>query len=341
MAVSRGYSSYRGRSPKWKIILAVVLVLVILAALGVMTMQKYIVYGEDGRPRLELPWQEPETPPEDPGALDITIEKTEKTPELQILQVEEAPLADWTAREEALALSPVHYSAVALTMKDSGGTVYFDAKTPDAPVKTAAATAGALAELLAADRPAIARLACFRDSRTARSHVEEMGLKNTGGFIFYDGNSENWLDPGKPAARQYLCALAAELAAMGFDEILLTDVTYPTEGKLDKIDYGQTMKAQNLMTFLEEMRAALEPYGAALSVELPEAVVRDGSDNIAGLLLADVAPRVDRVYAVTTADRVPALSAAVAAAGKDTDFVPEFPADSRESAGGNFLHLAN
>ena len=34
-----------------------------------------------------------------------------------------------------------------------------------------------------------------------------MGIfnKNTGGFIFYDGNNLNWLDPGKPAARQYLC----------------------------------------------------------------------------------------------------------------------------------------
>ena len=35
-----------------------------------------------------------------------------------------------------------------------------------------------------------------------------MGLKNTGGYIFYDGNNLNWLDPSKPAARQYLGGLA-------------------------------------------------------------------------------------------------------------------------------------
>lgn len=79
----------------------------------------------------------------------------------------------------------------------------------------------------------------------------------------------NWLDPSKPAARQYLCGLAKELAEMGFDEILLTDVSYPTEGKLDKIAYGETGKVQNLNTFLDEMRAALAAYDVKLSIELP------------------------------------------------------------------------
>ena len=124
---------------------------------------------------------------------------------------------------------------------------------------------------------------------------------------------------------------------MGFDEILLTDVSYPTEGKLDKIYYGETMKSQNLMIFLEEMRAALAEYHVVLSVELPEAVVEKGSDNIAGLLLADIAPRVDRVYAITTADKVQTLAAAVAAVAEKTDFVPELTAPASEWAGGSLV----
>ena len=41
-----------------------------------------------------------------------------------------------------------------------------------------------------------------------------MGLKNTGGYIFYDGNNSQGLDPAKPAAREYLCGLAKEAAEL-------------------------------------------------------------------------------------------------------------------------------
>ena len=167
----------------------------------------------------------------------------------------------------------------------------------------------------------------------ARADVEGMGLKNTGGYIFYDGNNGNWLDPSKPAARQYLCTLAAELAQQGFDEILLTDVGYPTVGKLDKIDYNGADRAASIRLFLEELRSALGEYGVAVSIELPPEVITSGADDTAGLVLSDIAPLVDRVYAVTTVDQIPALEAAVSAAGEDTDFVAELTGHSPDVTG--------
>ena len=113
---------------------------------------------------------------------------------------------------------------------------------------------------------------------------------------------------------------------MGFDEILLTDVSYPTEGKLDKIAYGETGKVQNLNAFLDEMRAALAEYDVKLSIELPAAAISEGSDSQAGLTLTEIAPRVDRIYAATTEDQVSALSQAVSAASGETEFVPELTA---------------
>ena len=50
------------------------------------------------------------------------------------------------------------------------------------------------------------------------------------------------------------------------------------------------------------------------SVELPSYGLVD---------LADIAPLADRVYAVTTADQIPALTEAVAAASGGTDFAAE------------------
>lgn len=201
MAGSKGYYSYRGRTPKWKIFLGLLLVLVILAALFALALQQYVVYDESGRPHIELPWQEeaPKEPAPPEEELNITIEKAQRNEALRAVQIPAAPLTDWPAARQALPEGA--YNAVALTVKDSAGTLHF--RAPGA--------APALGELLAEAEESyhvIARLACFLDPKAALADVEGKGLKNTGGFIFYDGNNHQWLDPGKPGARQYLCELA-------------------------------------------------------------------------------------------------------------------------------------
>lgn len=334
MAGPRGYRNYRGRTPKWKIALAVVLVLVILAALAVIAIQQRVVYDETGTPHLPLPWQEQDAaePPEELGEVDLTIQGPEPREEITAFAAAETPLTrdGWAAvRAERLQSASPVYNAAVVTLKDSAGTVYFDAAAAvSGAVRTAADTDAALADVTGEDALlfSIARLSCFHDPKAANSDVEGMGLKNTGGYIFYDGNNSQWLDPGKPAARQYLCELAREAAALGFDEILLTDVSYPTEGKLDKIDYGEDMKEQNLTAFLEELREALEPYSVALSIEVPEAVLTEGGDSASGLRLAELAPRVDRIYAAAAPEQVEAFAAAVEAADASAMFVPELEA---------------
>lgn len=311
MAGSRGYHTYRGRTPKSKIFLVAVLVLVILAATVFSLLQRYIVYDETGTPHLMLPEKDSGDEPnaqDDLTNLDITIQGTKKPTDVQAYQIAAEPLMDWDQiYAEVLAPSVISYNTVAVTLKD-GGAVYFNAQTavPGA-VKTGVGTAAALDTMTRSSYHTIARLSCFHDGTAANADVAGMGLQNTGGYIFYDENNTQWLDPGKSAAREYLCNLGKELAELGFQELLLTDVTYPTEGKLDKIAYGESLKSHNLMLFLDEMAAALADYDITLSIELPEAVILEGSDNVAGLMLSDITPRVDRIYAVTTANHVEAL----------------------------------
>lgn len=335
MAYARGYHSYRGRTPRGRIVLMVLLVIVIVAAVAVMLLSRNIVYDETGTPHLELPWQEEaplaeEEVPED--SLKITVQELEGLQPVRAFSLGETPLtqAIWG---EAYSISQMPqnaeqaYNAVAVTMKGSGGTVYFDSATAVAgSVSLGEDTTEAISLMNGAGTgydSTIARLSCFHDPKAANWDVEGMGLKNTGGYIFYDGNNSQWLDPAKPVAREYLCGLAKELAELGFDEILLTDVSYPTVGKLDKIDYGEGEKSANLTAFLKEMREVLKPYGVALSMEVPETVISQGIDDDAGLLLAAIAPQVDRIYAVTTAEKAPALAEAVSNAHESTQFVPE------------------
>ena len=341
MAYSRGYNSYRGRTPRWRIALMALLAIVILAAVAVMALSRYIVYDEEGTLQMELPWQEEpvEEHPEPP--LDLTIEEPVKAQTLRGFCTP-VPLTreSWSDSKDR-AKESFDCNTAAVTLKDAAGNVYFNSTTalPGTVQFQEEETDAALAAVVAYSQSigghSIARLACFHDPKAAKRDVEGMGLKNTGGYIFYDGNNSQWLDPAKPAAREYLCGLAKEAAELGFDEILLTDVSYPTAGKLNKIDYGEGEKSGHLADFLEEMRAALAPYGVMLSIEVPQAVISQGADENAGLLLADIAPKVDRVYAPADAAEVPALAQAVSTASQFAEFVPELA--EADPAVGNFL----
>ena len=88
---------------------------------------------------------------------------------------------------------------------------------------------------------------------------------------------------------------------MGFDEVLLDDVSYPVSGKLQKIDYsGNTQgKTEALTQFLTELRQALEPYGTRVSLVLDEALLLAGSGADSGQSLTAFAPLMDAVYAVS------------------------------------------
>ena len=337
MTRSRGYHSYRGRTPKWKVVLAIVLVLVILGAVGFMVLQEHIVYDGTGTPHLRLPQQETEdtgTPPEEEEPVEVVIQEPEGPQEIHAFSLPAQALTQQTV-EAALAEPQAECNAVAVTLKDSAGLVYFDAAgAVSGTVRTEVDTTAALEALTGQeDLYTVARISCFHDPKAANAEVESMGLKNTGGYIFYDGNNSQWLDPAKPEARQYLTGIIREAAALGFDEILLTDVSYPTEGKLDKIAYGEVDRQTQLGAFLAEVRLALEGYDVTLSVELPETAVLNGAEETSGASLAQFAPHVDRLYAVTTSDRTTALSALSAAAEGTPDFVAELSAYDPEVKG--------
>ena len=311
MVGTKGYSSYRGRGPKWKILLAILLVLVIAVAASVIYLQQFLVYGADGSRQIRLPWQTEEKapPPDGEGEapenqpdVDVVVQEPEdqgpKETAAFSLPAQALTQALWQETEK-----PSGANAVAVRLKTSNGTVYFNAANAvSGAVETEMDTAAALAAVTAQEGlHTIASVACLQDFKAANADVEGRGLKNTGGYIFYDGNNSLWLDPAKPGTREYVCALAKEIAELGFDELLLTDFSYPTVGKINKIHYNTDVPlANNLDLLLSDLNTALESYDILLSVEVPEAVIAEGPDTVAGLDLNRLVSRVDRVYAVTT-----------------------------------------
>ena len=351
MVGTKGYSSYRGRGPRWKILLAILLVLVIAVASSVIYLQQFLVYGADGSRQIRLPWQteEKEPPPdgeseapENQPNVDVVVQEPEdqgpKETAAFSLPAQALTQALWQETEK-----PAEANAVAVRLKTSNGTVYFNAANAvSGAVETELDTAAALAAVTAQEGlHTIASVACLQDFKAANADVEGRGLKNTGGYIFYDGNNSLWLDPAKPGTREYVCALAKEIAELGFDELLLTDFSYPTVGKINKIHYNTDVPlANNLDLLLSDLNAALESYDILLSVEVPEAVIAEGPDTVAGLDLNRLVSRVDRIYAVTAPEKAETLSNLVAqAAGAEgkTEFVPELTADSPALTGSRLI----
>ena len=93
-------------------------------------------------------------------------------------------------------------------------------------------------------------------------------------------------------------SLAVECAQLGFDELLLEELCYPTRGKLHKISYkDNTMEKKDALALaLADLRAALEPYGAKLSLLLTEDQILEDTSADSGVDLAALLPLVDGVY---------------------------------------------
>ena len=318
-------------------LLAVLLILIIVAAVGFMLLQRYMVYDEDGNLRLELPdWGgKPSSgqPPVSSEDLNIIIDRKEpEVPDIptmpevikgrSALWLSDTPLEDWDVALERL---PEGTSGVCLTVKDTEGLVYVDsvaaARLSRRVLSLKKTTGQAVGDLTDAEGvDAIARIVCLLDPRVPILDVRALGLRQKTGYLFYDDTGISWLDPTKTSVQNYLAGLARDCADMGFDEILLAHVSYPTGGELEKINYGEQPKGENLAQFVKTVRAALEGTDVRLSLELPAEVIRTGTSDVTGQELRLLAPLVDRIYAETTAEEAVELAELVKAAAPDTDF---------------------
>jgi hypothetical protein len=132
----------------------------------------------------------------------------------------------------------------------------------------------------------VARLSCFRDERLA--DIYECCIHSNSGYRWKDFGGIHWVSPASEQVQDYLVTLAVELAELGFDEILLTDLVYPTQGKLDKIAYGTpegefqpTWTAEQINGLLSAVKEALGDRDVKLSLEITAAAAANGGVDAA------------------------------------------------------------
>ena len=273
------FGGYRGRRTLTDILRIIAISLGVVVALVVAFLffaQDYIVYTDDGM-RLELPfWKEDQTDSgqksldpdsvtvveqEDAGASGQDQSDGENLP-MRALQLSVDSLAEGTALTE---LNEAGADALVLEMKGQDGILAWQSGAELAQwagVNGAPAVNEALEQLRGRDVYTVARVCCFR-ADSMPYYDTSLALRTSGG---------NWLSPASSRAQEYLAALCGELAAMGFDEILLEEYAFPVNGDLSRIvtgtSYDPDQFTQQVQSFLAQVKQALAPYGTRLSLRV-------------------------------------------------------------------------
>ncbi len=245
---------YRGRR-KFRVPLNIFLFVLALLIFGSVTMfyvlQRYMVYDANGA-TLQLPGRQTEDPvPEEDPAL--AVQPTFEPVDVQIVwetpDFSEVDMGTWDDLEPVQGLfipastvangvelstavtsvSAGEYSMAVLEMKGRNGQVLWPSSCETA---LAYATAGnvdvsaAIQSLHAAGKIAAAQISCFCDSLLLQ-HNWSFALRYADGNLCQDADGNYWLDPYNRTVRSYLVDLTRELAALGFDEIILADLYHP------------------------------------------------------------------------------------------------------------------
>lgn len=294
---NRDVGGYRGRrtvTDVLKMIAIVLVVLVVLAVAGVVYLQRYMVYTDEGV-KLELPpflqmlrgEKEPAASVPEPGDLSIDIQ-----PAGSVSQPQEPDPVEPTGFALTLPVSAVADGSAAgrlaeagadmliLEMKDQEGQLAWLSGRVEASRSKVNGTqeiTDALRQWNAGDVYTIARVCCFRDN-TAPYYHNPLALRSGNGN-WKDELGLRWLSPSDEKSQAYIVGLCGELAELGFDEIVLEHYAFPVQGKLDRISKGRPAGAEErtarVSALLTQVQQAAAPYGTKISL-------RVGRDTLTG-----------------------------------------------------------
>lgn len=303
-SANRDYGGYRGRrtiTDALKFIAVALGVIVVLVLAGVFYCQRYIVYTDEG-PKLELPpflemfrlekkEQNTSSSLPDPSDVSILIDPDGSQPEPEapreagyILELPVSGIIDGTA---AAQLEEADAEALVLQVKGPSGQLAWHSDlypARRAEVNAPQSNNDALKQWNEGEWYTIARVCCFRDDSVPYS-MNNLALRR-GEYNWRDELGLRWLSPAQKDAQAYIAGLCGELAALGFDEILLEQFHFPTQGNVGNIKQGDRYDPARftgeLEALLDQVRQAVEPYETKVSLRV-ERDTLTGEENISGV----------------------------------------------------------
>lgn len=247
--IYRGHRKFRVPTT---IILSILCVLIVGGVVLFYGLQQYLVYDQNGV-SLQLPFmgggtaavapESENTAPaeilepvqvevvyDDPDFSDVDLGGWESLAATQALFVS----YDDAAQEQKLSdvldsVSSDDYTGLVLELKSEAGQLAWPSASE---LAVSYGTAGTMdytdtvAAIHEKNMTAAAQISCCADSAMATRNWP-LALQSAPGVPYQDGDRNYWLDPYNRTVRNYLADLVRELAAMGFDEIILSNLYHP------------------------------------------------------------------------------------------------------------------
>jgi hypothetical protein len=117
----------------------------------------------------------------------------------------------------------------------------------------------------------IARVVCFMDPRGSARNPH-LALQDRQGNRWTDRGGAGWLNPHLRENWEYIAELCIAAAQLGFQEIQLDYVRFPTDGRVGEIDLGQAgeeqKRAEVIAEFVTFIRDTMLEYGVRTSADV-------------------------------------------------------------------------
>ena len=309
-----GYDTYRGRSgfrTFLKVLAAaLVIVLVVVVAGALWITERYGVYSADGV-RLMLPWLDREPEPVS------SVEVLPVVPSQPIVVVTPEVTVPADLQCVSLPREALYDGSAAGAVAAAGANgALFDMKADDGSLGYVSSLDLAIKAKVSADDPAlnaairalndtegmytVARVSCFKDDKLSDAE-KALNILTNSGYRWTDPEGLHWSSPTSESVRDYLTSVCLELAGLGFDEIVLDNAGYPTQGNLGYIKKGAAYDPDALdgvvTGFYQQVREALDGQypDVKLSIVTTQAAL-DGTDVLSGQTAGAVAGSADRVW---------------------------------------------
>jgi hypothetical protein len=144
----------------------------------------------------------------------------------------------------------------------------------------------------------IARHVVFQDDELA-SRRPDLALKKADGKLWRDSGGRTWVDPAAQEVWQYNLKVARATLALGFDEINLDYIRFPTDGNTDTIHYPvwnkKTSREDTIASFARWFRRELKAIKpeVKISADLFAYTFLEDNDLGMGQRLSKLAPNFD------------------------------------------------
>lgn len=156
---------------------------------------------------------------------------------------------------------------------------------------------------------AIARIAVFEDNYLPRERPD-LALRTAGGGLWEDNKGLAWLDPSSKEVWDYTIEIARESTKVGFDEINLDYIRFPSDGNTGSIIYpfwdNKTSKREILRQFFEYFNQRIKPIGVFTSADLFGLTLTSRTDLNIGQWLENAAPYFDYICPMVYPSHYPA-----------------------------------